>query len=220
VQVINHGGNELNGKRIAVAFGASAMALSLITGCGGKSAPKVGQNVKNVNQIQNQNEAETVKAYNEALKNVENQYPASQMHNPLELKMLRERDLYLNDESKIQYIYIFPSGRNEVFFSTVRGKVSSMTSQMTATDGIYLNNGSSNGSKDSQTIPMPQDDLSYGGSPCGDDGIFWFDEQGGYHQACVTAATVMIESSPLSLKAIEMPASAMPAGILAAMKKK
>ncbi len=69
-------------------------------------------------------------------------------------------------------------------------------------------------------MPLPQDDLSYGGSACGDDGIFWFDQQGGYHQSCVTAATVMIESSPLSLKAIEMPAQPMDPKILAQMKKK
>lgn len=203
----------MNGKRIALAAGAVALIAGTSTACmgDGGSAPKVGQDVKSVNQIQNQNEQETIKAYNEALKNVENQYPTSQMHNPLELKMLRERDLFLNDESKTQYIYIFPSGRNEVFFSTVKGKVSSMDSQMTATDGIYKIGQYNDGS---QAVPMPQDDLSYGGSPCGSDGIFWFDAQGGYHQSCVTAATVMVESSPLSLKAIEMPAQPMDPAIL------
>lgn len=209
----------MNAKKIALAIGTVAVIGVTSTACmgDGGDAPKVSQDVKSVNQIQNQNEAETIKAYNEALKNVENQYPASQMHNPLELKMLRERNLYLNDENKTQYIYIFPSGRNEVFFSSVKGKVSSMDSQMTATDGIYKIGQYNDGS---QAIPMPQDDLSYGGSACGSDGIFWFDAQGGYHQSCVTAATVMIESSPLSLKAIEMPAQPMDPKILAKMKQK
>lgn len=209
----------MNGKRVAMGAGLVALVVVTSTACmgDGGSTPKVGKDVHSVNQIQNQNEAETIKAYNEALKNVENQYPASQMHNPLELKMLRERNLYLNDENKTQYIYIFPSGRSEVFFSTVKGKISSMTSQQTATDGIYKIGQYNDGS---QTVPMPQDDLSYGGSACGDNGIFWFDVQGGYHQSCVTAATVMVESSPLSLKAIEMPAQPMDPKILAKMKKK
>ena len=209
----------MNGKKIVVVTGSIVLILATATACNeDKPAPQVGQNVSNFNQIQNQNEAETVKAYNAALKNVENQYPASQMNNPLELKMLRERDLYLNDENKTQYLYIFPTGRNEVFYSTVKGKVSSMTSQMTATDGAYIDGGQYNGGN--LPLPMPQDDLSYGGSPCGDQGIFWFDAQGGYHQACVTAATVMIESSPLSLKAIEMPASPMDPEILKKLHRK
>jgi hypothetical protein len=132
--------------------------------------------------------------------------------------MLRERDLYLNDASKTLYIYILPSGRNDVFYSTVRGKVSSMSSEMTATDGVYTDGGEYNGGN--EVVPMPEDDLSYGGTECGDNGIFWFDEQGGYHQACVAGATVMIESAPLSLNAIELPQSAMPANILAQMTKK
>lgn len=203
----------MNGKKIALAAGMVVLVMATSTACfDQKAAPKVGQDVKNFNQIQNQNEQETVKAYNEALKSVENQYPASQMHNPLELKMLRKRDLYLNDENKTEYIYIFPTGRSEVLFSTVRGKISSMTSQMTAEDGAYMDTGDRNGGN--LALPMPQDDLSYGGSACGDHGIFWFDVQGGYHQACVATATVMIESSPLSLKAIEMPNSPMDPKIL------
>lgn len=209
----------MNSKKIAMAAGMVALVMVTATACfDSKPAPKIGEDVKNFNQIQNQNERETVQAYNEALKNIENQYPASQMHNPLELKMLRERDLYLNDESKTQYIYIFPTGRSEVFFSSVKGKISSMTSQMTASDGAYMDQGDRNGGN--IALPMPQDDLSYGGSACGDDGIFWFDMQGGYHQACVTSATVMVESSPLSLKAIEMPASKMDPKILKKLHQK
>lgn len=205
-------------KRSIAAVASVVLIAVTATACSeDKPAPAVGQDVHNLNQIQDQNENETVKAYNQALKNVENQYPASQMSNPLELKMLRERDLYLNDENKLQYIYIFPTGRSEVFFSSVKGKISSMTSQMTATDGVYAAGQYGDGS---MSVPMPQDDLSYGGSPCGDNGIFWFDAQGGFHEACVTAATVMVESAPLKLSAIEMPASTMDPAILAKMKQK
>lgn len=206
-----------------VALSGSAVLVAALAGCSSttSSAPAVGQNVNSVNQLQNQNQQETLNAYNEALKNVQDQYPASQMTDPLELQMLRERDLYLNSASTEMYLYIFPAGRTEVFYSTVRGKISAMNSEMTATDGIYTNNaGSGNYEKDSQAIPIPQDDLSYGSTECGDNGIFWFDEQGGYHEACVAGATVMLEASPLKLSAIELPAQAMDPKILAQMTKK
>lgn len=202
-------------KKIAIGITGIALTVSL-TACGGHSNPPkntVGQNVTSVNGIQKQNEVETISAYNKALKNIENQYPASQI-NPLELKMLRERNLYLSDESNVLYMYIFPTGRNEVFFSTVRGKVSSMTSQQTATDGIF-NNKYDGGT---QAIPIPQDDLSYGGSEFGDQGIFWFDMQGGFHEAGTAGATVMIESSPLDLKTITLKAQPMDPKILSQMK--
>src|SRR5882757_3891353 len=127
-------------KKFVLGITGILFAGSLTACSAGHTPPKntVGQTVTSVNGIQKQNEAETIAAYNKALKNIENQYPASQI-NPLELKMLRERNLYLSDESNVLYMYIFPTGRSEVFFSTVRGKVSSMTSQQTATDGIFNN---------------------------------------------------------------------------------
>jgi hypothetical protein len=139
------------------------------------------------------------------------------MSNSLELQALKERDLYLNDSSKIMYIYIFPSGRPEVFFSSVRGKVASMSSEMTPTDGVY---GAGQYNDSSMTVPIPQDDLSYGGTEFGDNGIFWFDEQGGFHEAGTAGATVMIESSPLTLNAIKLPAQPMDPKVLAQMNKK
>lgn len=212
----------MNGKKIVTCTATVALLIGGLTACQNttaKAAPAVGQNVHNINQLQDQNENETIQAYNEALKNVQNQYPAALMADPLELQMLRERDLYLNAANKIMYIYILPSGRNDVFYSTVRGKVSSMTSEMTATDGVYQDaNGYQSSGGGNEVVPMPEDDLSYGGSECGDNGIFWFDEQGGYHQACVAGATVMIESAPLSLNAIELPQSAMDPKILAQLK--
>lgn len=206
-----------NMKKIAIATAMTAAVALSVTACGGHNSPPkntVGQSVRSVNGIQDQNQNETITAYNKALKNVENQYPASQI-NPLELKMLRERNLYLSDESNTLYLYIFPSGRNEVFFSTVRGKVSSMESQQTATDGIYKIGNYNDGS---QAIPIPQDDLSYGGSEFGPNGIFWFDIQGGFHEAGTAGATVMIESAPLSINAIKMPAQPMDPKILDQMK--
>lgn len=214
--------NVKRNRRITAAAVATLMVAGGVTACAstGTPAPAVGQNVHSVNQLEDQNVNETLTAYNVALKSVQDQYPASQMTDPLELQMLRERDLYLNATSNILYLYIFPSGRNEVFYSTVRGKVSSMASEMTATDGIYKNNSSSASDKDSQSVPIPQDDLSFGGTEFGDNGIFWFDEQGGFHEAGTAGATVMIESAPLTLNAIKLPAQPMDPKILQQMTKK
>ena len=209
--------------RKVIAAGAMVVILAGgLVACGADSpaaAPAVGQNVTSINELQGQNEQETIQAYNIALKNVLNQYPATLLSDPLELQMLRERDLYLNDASQIQYIYIMPSGRSETFFSTVRGKVSSLSSQMTATDGVFQDaNGYQQSGGGNQVVPMPQDDLSYGGTACGDNGIFWFDEQGGFHTACIAGATVLTESAPLSINAIKLPAQPMDPKILAQFK--
>lgn len=208
------------GTAVALVAGMT-VAVSACTGDTSAAAPAVGQNVTSINELQGQNQDETIGAYNVAIKDPRNQYPSSQMADPLELQMLKERDLYLNDSSKILYIYIFPTGRNEVFFSSVRGKVSSMNSEMTATDGVFQDpNGYQQGGGGNLVVPMPQDDLSYGGTEFGDNGIFWFDEQGGFHEAGVAGATVMIESSPLSINAIKLPAQPMDPAILAKMNNK
>lgn len=207
---------------LAVAIAATAAMTTGIAACGADSTaatPTQGQSAASVNDVQDQNETATITGYNTAMHNPDNRYPGQSMANSLELKMLRERDLFLNDSTKTMYIYIFPSGRNEVFFSTVRGKVSSMASEMTATHGIYKDaNGYQSGGGGNVSIDIPQDDLSYGGTEFGDNGIFWFDEQGGFHEAGTAGATVMIESMPLKLSAIELPAQAMPADFLAKLK--
>lgn len=173
-----------------LSIGIAGVVVVGLSACNNPPTPKVGQNVNNVNQLQDQEQVQTVDGFNTALKNLESQYPAKLMANSLELKMLKERDLFMNDSNKLQYIYIFPSGRSEVLFSSVRGKVSALNSQMTATDGVYLDQGTGGGGN--VLVPMPQDDLSYGGTEFGNDGIFWFAEQGGFHAAGVAGATVMI----------------------------
>jgi hypothetical protein len=214
---------KLNTKTKFIALAIAGVATFTLTGCFGDTstpAPAVGQDVHSLNDLQDQNVNETIQAFNIALKNPNDQYPASQMSNSLELQTLKERDLYLNDTSKLMYIYIFPSGRPEVFFSSVRGKVSSMSSEMTATDGVYQGGSCEQGGCGNTVVPMPQDDLSYGGTEFGDNGIFWFDEQGGFHEAGTAGATVMIEAAPLKINAIELPAQPMDLKILEQMNKK
>lgn len=195
------------------AVAAAALSTTLVACDSGNtdSTPAVGTNVTTANQVQDQQENLTVQGYNTAMKNILDQYPAKEMSDPLELQMLRERDLYLNDPNRTMYVYFFPAGRTEVLYSTVRGKISSMSSQMTATHGIYKDaNGYQSSGGGNVPIDLPQDDLSYGGTEFGDNGIFWFDTKGGFHEVGSGQGLVMIESSPLPLNAIEMPAQAMP----------
>jgi hypothetical protein len=61
----------MNVKKIAVSVATVTLIAGCVTACNGnttaKAAPAVGQNVTNTNELQNQNENETIEAYNIAL---------------------------------------------------------------------------------------------------------------------------------------------------------
>lgn len=164
---------------------AAAIAIAVTIGSGAaacSSSTKPGANANNSTDLQHQQEALTVNAYNLCDKQVSCQYPASQMANSLEMANLRERLLRFNNPNKVGYIYLFVSGSpNPVFFSSVKGKVSSTGSSMTASVGVERHGDTGGGNVN---VQLPGDDLSFGPEECGDQGVFWFDEANVIHEWC------------------------------------
>lgn len=148
----------INRRVVGIALGAAA-TLALIGGC-----------TSSQSDAQSQGQAQTEQAYQQQSAAVP--YPVSQLNDSLERRNLRERLLRYNNPSKISYIYLLSNTGGMYAFFTVKGKVSSNSSQMT-TDQIthWACNGGNGGHCDNLVVNAPQDDGSYGGA---EPGIFFF----------------------------------------------
>lgn len=93
-------------------------------------------------------------------------YPLGQMRDSLERANLTERLLRYNKPTKISYIYLLSTNGQVISFYTIKGKVTSNSSQLT-TDQIKTDCGTQCG----YAVNGPGDDGSYGPN---EDGIFFF----------------------------------------------
>lgn len=96
-------------------------------------------------------------------------YPANQLTNSLERNNLREKLLRYNNPSKISYIYLLTTTGGIYAYFTIKGKVSSNSSQMTTSQFLIYDGGSGGGGN--QVVEAPGDDGSYGPD---EPGIFFF----------------------------------------------
>jgi hypothetical protein len=96
-------------------------------------------------------------------------YPASQLTDSLERKNLREKLLRYNQPTKISYIYLLSQTGGIYAYFTIKGKVSSNSSQMTTSQFLIYDQGSGGGGN--ATVEAPGDDGSYGPD---EPGIFFF----------------------------------------------
>ena len=119
---------------------------------------------------------------------IQNQPPPT-LDSSLERDNLIKRTNLWNDPNKISYIYLIEYGKVMAFY-TIKGKVSSVNSQLTNTeqltykcvnsDGTYSNSdscGSFDQNRVSGTIPSPSEDGSYGTNG---DAVFFFTTEGAY----------------------------------------
>lgn len=98
-------------------------------------------------------------------------YPADRLKDSLERRNLRDRLLRTNVPNKIQYVYLL-SFSEPLGYYTIKGKVSSTQSQMTA-DQLRVD-GNCSGCGDI-VVTAPGDDGSYGAN---ENGIFFFTTEG------------------------------------------
>ena len=118
-------------------------------------------------------------------------YPIASMRDSLERRNLRERLLRFNKPQKVGYLYLMSFGKF-VGYYVVRGKVSSVNSQMTNLQQTW-----DCGESCTAVVDSLGDDGSFGPNEGGDAGIFFF-----------TASGVMVETTldwlysdaPLSVK--------------------
>lgn len=161
-------------KKHAVIILMMSLLLSLL-GCDDNSKSTAAQEQKLTEQNQ------------QAL--LRNQPPV-RLEYSLERENINKRTSLWNDENKISYIYLVSYGKVMAFY-TIKGKVSSVNSQITNPDQIIENRY--NGGASSVAIASPAEDGSYGTNG---DGIFFFTTDGTYVE---WAGSYMLADKPLKL---------------------
>lgn len=162
-------------KKIAIVIAVS-LASILVSGCETEQS-----------DAQSQGEALTEQAFEQQSKAVP--YPVSELQDSLERRNLKERLLRQNDADKIGYVYILSFGEF-IGYYTIKGKVSSTQSQMTASE-LTMGQGCSGCGK--LAVTAPGDDGSYGEN---EQGVFFFTTEGTMVQ---TSTDYLYADQPLAV---------------------
>jgi hypothetical protein len=147
--------NRITRSRIAALAGTAALVF-VLTGCTHTSSGAQATGQK-----------QTEQAY--AKQSAAEPYPAAKLNDSLERKNLREKLLRYNNPSKISYVYLLSQTGGIYAYFTVKGKVSSNSSQMTTDQLVTWQCNDS--SCDHAVVSAPGDDGSYGPD---EPGIFFF----------------------------------------------
>ena len=140
---------------------AMVMLLSL-AGCN-KDIPQ--------HTAQSDGQAQTESAFQIAQRN--SPYPGSEIAaNPTERNNLIARLREFNKPDKLGFVYLVSFGRPFGYYA-IKGKVSSVQSQMTTTSLIQRFCRDCTAGGVAVTVPAPGDDLSYGPNEGGDKGVFF-----------------------------------------------
>lgn len=99
-------------------------------------------------------------------------YPSNEMTHFLERDNIKRRLLAFNKADKIGYLYVMSFGKF-VGYYTIKGKVSSVQSQLTVTDQTWDTGGNNR-----IAVASMGDDGSYGENEGGDRGVFFFTQGG------------------------------------------
>lgn len=103
-----------------------------------------------------------------------NWFPLASLHGPTaEMANVAAREVRLNDPNKIGYLYGLSSTGQVMAFWTIRGKPSSMGSQLTNTQNAAGSAGGNSRIGD-RILSSPGDDGTYGPEECESQGIFAF----------------------------------------------
>jgi len=94
----------------------------------------------------------------------------------LERENINKRTTLWNDANKVSYIYLISYGKVMAFY-TIKGKVSSVNSQITNTEHLASKYDTSH--YIDGVLPSPSEDGSYGTNG---DAVYFFDTQGTYYE--------------------------------------
>jgi hypothetical protein len=153
----------LDARKITATVGVAALALALGACNSNQSSQAKGQR--------------TTEEYSRRLTNAQ-PYPVAQMKDSDERANLRERLLRFNNPNKIGYLAELTQNGQVMAYFTVKGKVSSMGSQLTPSQNI---NAHYDGNPVTESMG---DDGSYGPEECSSLGVFFFDTNGVMHEWC------------------------------------
>lgn len=152
-------GNKMNVKKVVGIIVAAFVAIGLLAACDSTpTAQSAGQD-------------QTEQSFKQQSAAVP--YPVDELKDSLERRNLKERLLRTNNPNLQGYVYLMSFGKF-VGYYTVKGKISSVQSQMT-TDNLVVDK-----SHGAVTVNAPGDDGSYGQNEGGDKGIFFFTTEGAF----------------------------------------
>lgn len=110
---------------------------------------------------------------------IENQ-PAPTIKYSVERQNLIKRYKTFSDPNKISYIAELSMDGKVIYTGTVKGKVSSVSSQLTPADRVQCAHADTgDGGLGCSTIQVPEPDGSWSGNGAA---IFWYDDRGVYHE--------------------------------------
>jgi hypothetical protein len=144
-----------------------AAALVVFVGATAESCDDTSGTNNASKDAQKQGQQQTVDAFNKQEK--AEPYPATKLTDSLERKNLIEKALRYNNPSKISYIYLLSNTGGIYAYFTIKGKVSSNSSQLTTSQFLIYDQGGSGGGN--SVVDAPGDDGSYGPD---EPGIFFF----------------------------------------------
>jgi len=128
--------------------------------------------------------------------------PPVTLDSSLERENINKRTLLWNNSNKVSYIYLISHGNVMAFYS-IKGKVSSVNSQITNPNQI-IRRGSASTYAYSHVLPSPAEDGSYGTNG---DGIFFFTTSGVYvewsGQYLLCDAPLKLTTKPTLIRAIK-----------------
>ncbi len=150
--------------KIRVALLGLVLMAGILAGCGSEQSTSAGPK----EGAANERSARLTEQYQDRLETAV-PYPLDAMKDSIERRNLRERLLRFNQANKIGYVYFLGDTGSVIAFYTIKGKVSSTESQMTASE-IERVHGYQGG-QSGNSIESPSDDGSYGPN---EDGIFFF----------------------------------------------
>lgn len=123
-----------------------------------------------------------------------------------EQRNVRDRLVEDNKPGAIKYLYVISAFTGDVLiYSTVKGKVTSGGKRLTPTT-VAIANYQGNGGQgfavpdlggNQVTSEVLQDDGTYGSSG---DYLYWFDQNGNYHQQYASSCIIHISDKPLHIK--------------------
>jgi hypothetical protein len=162
-------------KTLTLGF-IGTMAVVTLAACNKSANQAAASNgtVSNTNVSQQQLDMQaTTGQYEQKLVTAE-PYPVAAMTDSAERANLKARLIRLNDPNKIGYVYGLSSTGQVMAFWTIKGKVSSMGSELSNTQNVLNNVGNLDGS----IVDSAGDDGSFGPEECAATGIFFFTSPG------------------------------------------
>jgi hypothetical protein len=206
--------SKLNSRKVIFAILAVIAIVFSVAGCASGDpssaapAPVASTGTATVdngipgNSIQGEEQEETSIAYNNAQIAKYDASVFAQYTGPTD-EAINDgtRDLTLDNPNRIGYFYLYAESGTLIGSWTVKGKVSSTSSELTETQDVADDNqcGSYENATCSDVIDSPGDDMTYGGEEFGSTGVFFYTPSGALIELNTTGDIPVYSDAPQQL---------------------